>query len=588
MNRPRSASRRLTLAILITFALVSVFIVRLVDLQVVRADELNEASHDKRAVEVTTTAERGSIVDANGVVLADSITRYDITIDPRTAAANGTYEFKRRDAEGIMQTVTVRQALEEIAQITGADVEQMLAVVTRDPDANFAYLLRSLNTDEYREIRDLRIPWVWPRAVPQRTYPNGSVAGNIVGFVGTDGPQNGLEAIADGCLASVDGVSTYERGADGVRLPGSTVTERDATPGGTITLTIDSDLQWFVQQVLSEQAITIGAESGVASVVRVSDGHIMALAEYPSVDPNNVSGTEKAFWGSRAFTYAFEPGSVLKAMSAAIAIDAGAASTGTTYTVPAVWRASQGAVVRDALNLGTQRLTLAGILMRSSNVGIAMASESVPNSVRYDYLRKFGFGERTAVGFQGESTGILAERWNGQQRYDIAYGQGISMTAAQLASAYQAVANGGVRMPLTLVASCTTADGTVVIPDAPAPVRVVSERAADLTLDMLQSVVTDGSLSSTFTIPGYRVAAKTGTGEVAGPGGYTNERIVSVAGIAPADNPEYVVIVTFVKPTTVKSSWAAAPPFAKVMTQVLKHFRVPLSTTNAPRLPTTW
>lgn len=583
MNRPRSASRRLTLAILLTFALVSVFVIRLVDLQVVRAEELNEASHDKRAVALTTTAERGKIVDANGVVLADSITRYDITIDPRS-----TYEFKRSDDDGIVHVITVRAALEEISQITGADVDEMMAVVTRDPDANFAYLLRSLNTEEYREIRDLRIPWVWPRAVPQRTYPNGAVAGNLVGFVGTDGPQNGLEATANECLASIDGISTYERGADGVRLPGSTVTEREAIPGGTITLTIDSDLQWFVQQVLSEQAITIGAESGVASVVRVKDGHIMALAEYPSVDPNHVSGTEKDFWGSRAFTYAFEPGSVLKAMSAAIAIDAGAATSRTTYTVPAIWRGSQGAVVRDALNLGTQRLTLAGILMRSSNVGIAMASENVPNSVRYDYLRKFGFGERTAVGFQGESKGLLAERWNAQQRYDIAYGQGISMTAAQLASAYQAVANGGVRMPLTLVASCTTADGQVITPDAPAPVQVVSERAADLAVDMLQSVVTDGSLSSTFTIPGYRVAAKTGTGEVAGPGGYTNERIVSVAGIAPADNPEYVVIVTFVKPTTVKSSWAAAPPFAKIMTQVLKHFRVPLSTTKAPRLPTTW
>lgn len=162
------------------------------------------------------------------------------------------------------------------------------------------------------------------------------------------------------------------------------------------------------------------------------------------------------------------------------------------------------------------------------------------------------------------------------------------MSLAQLTSAYQAIANGGVRMPLTLVTSCTRPDGTVETFDTPAPVRVVSEEAADLTLDMLQSVVTDGSLSSTFTIPGYRTAAKTGTGEVAGPYGYTNERIVSVAGVAPADNPEYVVIVTFVKPTTIKTSWAAAPVWSKVMTQVLKHYRVPLSTKAAPQLPTSW
>lgn len=583
MKRPRSASRRLTLAMLVTFALVSVFVVRLVDLQVVRADELNEASHDKRAVELTTRAERGRIVDAHGVVLADSVTRYDITIDPRNA-----HEFKRRDAEGNLHVITVRTALEEIAQITGANLDDMMATVTRDPESNFAYLLRSLDTEQYRAIRDLGIPWVWPRAVPERTYPNGAVAGNLVGFVGTDGPLNGLEATADECLASIDGLSTYERGADGIRLPGSTVIEREPVPGGTLTLTIDSDLQWFVQQVLAEQAIAIGAESGVASVVRVKDGHIMALADYPSVDPNNIEGTHKNYWGSRAFTYAFEPGSVLKAMSAAMAIDAGVANARTQYTVPGVWHPGQGVVVNDFLNTGTHRLTLAGILMNSSNVGIAMANEPIPNAARYDYLRKFGFGERTAVDFQGETTGLLAERWNAQQRRDIAYGQGISMSAAQLASAYQAIANGGVRMPLTLIESCTRPDGTVVTPKRPAPVRVVSEASARLTVDMLQSVVTDGGLSSTFTIPGYRVAAKTGTGEVAGPGGYTNERIVSVAGIAPADNPEYVVVVTFVKPTTVKTSWAAAPPFATIMTQVLKHYRVPLSTVEAPRLPTSW
>lgn len=588
MKRQRASSRRLSIAVLLTFAIVSVFVVRLVDLQVVQADELNEASHDKRAVAVTTRAERGSIVDANGVVLAASVTRYDITIDPRTASAEGAYEFKRRDAEGNSQTVTVLRALEEIAEITGADVDDMMATVTKNPDANFAYLLREVNTEEYRAIRELSIPWVWPQAVPERTYPNGAVAGNLVGFVGTDGPQNGLEYTYDACLASIDGVSTYERGADGVRLPGSTVTAREPIPGGTITTTIDSDLQWFVQQAVAEQAIAIGAESGMASVVRVRDGHIMALADYPSVDPNYVSGTHKDFLGSRAFTYAFEPGSVLKAVSAAIAVDSGAANQNTRYTVPARWNASQGAVVRDALNLGTQRLTLAGVLMRSSNVGIAMASDDIPNSTRYDYLSKFGFGDYTAVGFQGETKGLLAERWNAQQRYDIAYGQGISMSLAQLTSAYQAIANGGVRMPLTLVTSCTRPDGTVETVDTPEPVRVVSEQAAALTLDMLQSVVTDGSLSSTFTIPGYRTAAKTGTGEVAGPYGYTNERIVSVAGIAPADDPEYVVIVTFVKPTTIKTSWAAAPTWAKVMTQVLKHYRVPLSTMPAPRLPTSW
>lgn len=587
-ERPAIASarvtrRRLTLAVLVTLAIVSVFIVRLVDLQVVRAAELNAASHGKRAVQVVTNAPRGSILDRNGVVLADSVVRYDITVSPRHTNA-----FKRTNAEGDREDVTVLDAMMEIAEITGADVDAMMRTVAKDPDSDFAYLVRSVGVEQFRAIRELKIPWVYPRAIPKRTYPNGSVAGNIVGFVGTDGPQNGIEAIQDSCLASIDGVSTYEQGADGVRLPGSTVTKTEPVPGGDITLTIDSDLQFFVQQALAQQALAIGAESGMATVVRVKDGHIMAVGDYPSVDPNYVDGTDVAFLGSRAFTYTFEPGSIMKAMSAAMLVDEGRAGPSTKLTVPYRWHTPDGSVVRDAFGHADMNLTLPGILAVSSNVGIAMLAAEQSSSLRYDYFSKFGFGTRTAIGFQGEEPGQLDSRWNAQQRYDVSYGQGITVTSVQMASAFQALANGGVRLPLTLVESCTTPDGTVERPDAGEPVRVVSAKAAATTLDMLQSVVTDGVLSSRLSIPGYQVAAKTGTGEVAVGGVYTSDRIVSVAGVAPADNPEYVVVVTFVKPVTMKTSSAAAPVFRDIMAQVLKTYRVPLSTGEVPNLPTTW
>ncbi|MBB5632050.1 cell division protein FtsI (penicillin-binding protein 3) [Cryobacterium mesophilum] len=584
MNHQRSTRRRLAIAVVLTFAMVAVFVVRLVDIQVVRAADFNAESLNKRAIELTVSAPRGEIVDENGVVLADSVTRYDITASPRNALP-----FKRTEKDGSTREISVFDAVSEIAALTGTKADDLLLDVTSDPASDWTMLVKAVDTDTFRAIRDLKIPWIYPQPRPHRTYPLGSVAGNLVGFVGTDGPQNGLEATSNSCLASTDGTSTYERGADGVRIPGSTVTTKEAVPGGTLQLTIDSDLQWYVQQAIAEQAISIGAESAMAGVVRVKDGHIMALADYPSVDPNNVNGTKTAFLGSRAFAYSFEPGSIMKAVTASMLINEGVASPTTRVTVPEFWVTPDGARIRDATYHGPMHWTLTGVLEQSSNVGMSMLGSRLPGSVRYDYLRKYGFGDTTPIHFQGEADGILAKHWNTQQNYDTTYGQGVSVTLVQMLSAFQGIANGGMRLPLTLVEGCTKPDGTVVDLPSTQGTRVVSEKAATTTVKALESVVTGGWLSSELSIPGYRIAAKTGTAEVALPtGGYGNDYIVSVAGIAPADNPQYVVIVTYVKPKIMKTSAAAAPTFHKIMAQVLKTYRVPPSKKSGPGYPTTW
>lgn len=575
--------RRLALAILVTLAVVSVFVIRLVDIQVVRAADFNAESLDKRAIEEVIPAPRGQIVDANGKVLAESVTRYDITASPRNVE-----EFSRTLEGGNEQTVSVLDAVTEIASLTGTQPAELLAAVTEDPTADWAMLVKGVDTETFRAIRELQIPWVYYEPRPHRTYPLGAVAGNLVGFVGTDGPQNALEATADSCLASTNGSSTYERGADGVRLPGSTVTTEEAIPGGTLTLTIDSDVQWFVQQAVAEQAIAIGAESGMAVVVRVKDAHIMAMADWPAVDPNNVDGTEIRFLGSRSFNYMFEPGSIMKALTASMLIDEGAATPTSQVEVPYLWMTPDGARVRDDSYHADQQLTLTGVLEQSSNVGMSKLGSTIPQDVRYDYLTKYGFGQETAVEFQGEAEGQLAEHWNVQKNYDITYGQGISVTLAQMASAFQGLANGGVRLPLTLVQSCTKPDGTVTNVPSTAGTRVISADASATTVQMLESVVTGGWLSDVLTVPGYRIAAKTGTAEVAAGGVYTDDTIVSVAGIVPADNPEYVVIATYVKPQTVKSSAGAAPTFSKIVKQLLKTYRVPPSKGPGPGFPTTW
>ncbi|MBC7725419.1 MAG: penicillin-binding protein 2 [Burkholderiaceae bacterium] len=581
---PRMTRRRLAIAILLMVAIFGVFVVRLVDIQVVRAEELNTESLDKRAIGVTTYSARGDIVDKAGAVLAGSVMRYDITVSPRTVPKDS---FIRGTGEDKVE-ITIAEAAAEIAAITGQTQSQVLAAFTTNPESDFEYVAQRVTTAQMREVRALNIPGIYPRQRPARIYPDGSVAGNLVGFVGTDGPQNGLEFTQNSCLASTDGSSTYERGADGIRLPGSTVTTQEAIDGGTVMTTIDHDLQWSVQQAIAEQALAIGAESASATVTEVKTGKILALADWPAVDPNNVNGSSADRMGSLAFSTPYEPGSTFKPMTAAMLLDQGVADPSSRVTVPYRWTSPDGAVVRDANPHPDQQLTLAGVLEQSSNVGISQLAVRLPNSVRYDYLRAFGVGSPTAVGFQGESAGLLSSTWSNQTKYDVAYGQGVSVTAAQMASIYQTIGNGGVKMPLTLVTGCKHADGTITDAASTEGTRVVSEAAADSVVQMMEGVVSGGSLSKALQIPGYRVAAKSGTAEIAANGVYTRDRVVSLAGLAPAEDPQYAVIVTFVKPSTIKTSAAAAPTFTKIMTQVLKTYRVTPSSTSPPNLPTTW
>ena len=580
MTHQRLTSRRMAIALLLVFVIAALFLTRLVDVQVVRASELQEQSEAIRTTQETVWASRGSIVDSFGNDLAVDVDRYDISADPSVAG-----DF-RRDGE----TISLESAMADIAQLTGAVAEELVYAVRQDPESRFTYLVKGVSPETRLALRELGIPWLQIDLVRERTYPFGAVAGNITGMLGTDRPLAGVELDWDECLAAHNGVATYQRGADGVRLPGTTTTVEAPVHGGDVVLTLDSDLQWYVLQQLADHGSRLGAESGSAMVVRVKDGHILAAADWPTFDPNDFSQTPTSNTGARIFSSPYEPGSIMKAIGVAMLIDAGYTYAEDRIVAPGFFEVYSGRYIKNYSVAQDTQLTTAGVLQTSSNTGMSVLADRMPAATATRYFEKFGFGEITAVDFLGESQGVVnsGDSLDVVTRYNQFFGQGISVTAAQMAGSYQTLANDGVRLPLRLVDGCRSIDGQWVSAPSAEPVTVVSPSAAQQVVRSLETIVSQGPLRNTLSIPGYRVAAKTGTAEIADATGYGDERVISLAGMAPAEDPEYVVLVSFTKPQTSRVSSAAAPAFHDVMSHVLKHYRVAPSSVPAVLPPVTW
>ncbi|MGL4340519.1 MAG: peptidoglycan D,D-transpeptidase FtsI family protein [Rhodoglobus sp.] len=576
--RTKRSRVRISIAVIAVFAVVLVFVVRLVDIQVVRADEFNAASHDKRGREIITYGVRGDIVDTHGAVLADSVLRYDITASPRVA-------LQQRDA-----ATSLVAELAALTAITAQDPAKLLADITAEPESDFMYLIKGVTLDVFERIDALDIPWMSAERRATRSYPNGQIAGNLVGFIGTDGPQAGLELSEDDCLASVNGSVSYEKGEDGTALPGSEVAVKKSKDGGTLRLTIDRDLQFFVQQRMQQTAQELGATWATAVVIRVKDGHLMSVADWPTVDPNNVDDAPRDALGSRAFSTPYEPGSTMKALTAASVVDAGVAKPSSGVVVPYELPQPDGSSIHDAFYHETTKMTLAGALVESSNVAVAQFSDLLSAEKRHDYMSAFGLGDQTEVGFNGESSGIVpdADQWFGRTNYAVQYGQGMTATSVQMASVFQTMGNKGQRMPVTLVEGCDTAEGTASDNAAVEGRQVLSPSAAKETIAMMEQVANKSGSASQLQIPGYRTAVKSGTAEVAVNGEYDdNTVVISYAGVAPADDPQYAVVVTAGVPDRVFSG-LIAPTWRDVMAQTLTTFRVPPSTSPAPDLPVNW
>ena len=581
MGTHAKLSRRLGAFAVFLFLMVAVLGFRLVDFQVVRAAEIQEQSLETRKITHTMSSLRGDILDSSGHVLAKTVFRYDVNVAPKHVGP----VFQTID--GVRTERSVDEIAMDLSQLLGIDYGEL--VLKLEGDSEYSNLAKTVNAEIYNAIRDMNVPWVFFDQFEDRLYPMGAVAGNILGFVGNDGtPLAGLERQYNTCLAGIDGQETYERSAEGVRIPSSSQTSQPTENGGALNLTIDANLQFFAQQVLADTVNNLSAEWASAIVLEVGTGKILAAAEAPTVDPNDPAAVESADRGSRIFQAAFEPGSIMKALSAAMVLDTGTADEYDTVAAPDRMQLDfDNEYIKDSFSHEDFTLSLAGVLRYSSNTGMTNFASQIDRKVRYDYLQKFGFGSVSPLMFEGESSGILhpVSEWDEMTNLVTTFGQGISVTSLQMAYAYQAIANGGVRLDPLLVDSCLNEDGTVAYEPTQQATRVVSTASANLDLELMEKVVEFGGVGKTAAIPGYRVAGKTGTAQLKDGSGYGEEYAISFYGIAPAEDPKFVVGITIYKPEGVSNSSQATPPFKAIMQQALKHYRIPPSTSESRSVP---
>ncbi|HEY5249668.1 MAG TPA: penicillin-binding protein 2 [Dermatophilaceae bacterium] len=525
---------------------------------------------------VAVPAMRGDITASNGEVLATSIERRNVAAD-QTAVP--TYKKK---VNGTRVTVGVAGAAADLAPILGksaADLSVRLTGVRR-----FNYVVKDISMSQWSKVRALGIPGIYSEPTSKRSYPTSAAAASLVGWVGGDGSAGGgLELLLNKPLQGKPGESTYEQSRDGrmITTVGQQITP--AVPGRDVRLTIDSDLQWFAQNAIAEKVNETQALSGTVVVIQVKTGRLAAVASYPSFDPNNIAKA-RGDLGNKAFGEAFEPGSTAKVMTAAAALQEGVATPATPVVVPdRLPRADQS--FRDSHEHGILNLTFAGVIAESSNIGTMMVGEKVPPATLETYFRRFGVGQPSGISFPGETAGIFAKSkdWSGSQRYTVMYGQGLSINAIQAAGVFQTIANGGVRVPPTLVASIKNADGSLTQTPPTTPVRVISPSTATTLSQMLEFVVSDNGTAVKATIPGYRVAGKTGTADRVGANGRYSGYTASFIGFAPADKPEFVVAVILQNPVRgYFGGSTAAPVFKDVMTYALQEFGIPPTGTPPP------
>lgn len=572
---------RLRVGLILIAMVVSVFAARLFQLQGIDAKAYAARAEAVGLQTVTLPATRGAIRDRNGEPLAESADGLMLVADPSLTAD---------DAQEIAKIIAAR------IDVDYFDVLERL----RKADSRFQYLARRVPAAEARavveELDAAGFEGVGTERDPVRSYPAGDVAANILGFMGADGSAlQGFELLFDELLSGKDGSATYETGGSGgQRLPLGENNVVEPVDGSDLTLTIDRDVQWYTQRVLRQAVQGAGGESGAAVVLDSRTGEVLALADHPTFDANAPTLSPERDLGMRSLFDVYEPGSVEKVLTAAALIDAGKLTPDTRITVPAKLH-RQDRVIGDYWDHGRLRLTMTGVIAKSSNIGTVLAADEFTPKELYGYLARFGLGAKSGVGIPGEARGLLPwwKNWSQINQDTISFGQGVSVNALQMAAAVNAVANDGVLVEPSLVKGrATTSQGATVGSDAVSSRRVISPRAARLTAEMMEAVTDpEEGTAPSAAIEGYRVAGKTGTAQRVGEecGCYDGTFTVSFAGFAPADDPRFLVYVVVQDPKNGGGGGSVGgPAFRKIMTYLLRKYAVPPTGAPAPDNPVEW
>ena len=553
---------------------------------------INPAAAAKEAADTRNREEiiaptRGSILDKNGNILAVSVDRYDLVVDQRDQ--KDTIRRKVRDGSNARERISWEQAIKELSVVLDQDVDELTKSIRPQEGAKpkgYVMIAKSVTPEVRNEVMEIGIPRLNSVLRSERQYPQGVIAGPLLGFVRNSEDQKGvvgaegLELSQEDHLAGSAGKRKFEVSADGVRIPTTELEETPAVNGQDVMLSIDNDIQYVAQRAAEAKQKQFNAEWATVIVQEVKTGKLLAIGDSAELDPNNPGATEPEFRRSVSITRAFEPGSTGKAAIFAAAIDQGKVKPLDEFTVPNK-KTFTKETINDSLPHATYDMTAAGIFARSYNTGTVMVGNTVSKQTRYDYMRAFGLGTPIDVGLNGASAGQLAapETWDRRQQYTTMFGQGYSQTALHTASIFQTLANGGVRIQPSLIDGYRNEDGSISEPAERKETRVVKDSTASEMLKLMESVVESGT-GTKMKIPGYRVGGKSGTGQAASAKGYDGYTY-SFAGVAPLDDPQYVVVATMYRPQGNWRNFSVADTFTEVMSHTLNTYNVPPSTSDS-------
>ena len=540
-----------------------------VKIQVVDGPALALKAKAERTVTWVNRAPRGPILGRDGTVLASSAVSYDIGANQRLISQYERIEEQEDPATGRTTEVVTGHgaaaAAELIAPVLGVDAQELGAKMVGD--STYVVIAQAVTPDTWRRVNALAIHGIEPDQRTRRSYPAGTVAGNVVGYTYENDVRElvgnaGIEMSQNEVLTGTNGEGSVEIGKTGAIIPTGEQEETEAVPGTAVRTTISPDLQAIAQEAIDEAVKAQGAGWGCVVVMEPSTGKLLVLADSNAVNPADVEATAEEDRTARSVQAIFEPGSVGKVMTFAAALEEGVITPEDSWTVPYTWTAANGQTFRDSHEHDVQRLTSAQVLAESSNVGTVQIGEKLSSDVRHSYIERFGFGSLTGIEMPAESAGMLgaASDWDDRTNYTTMFGQGIAGTALQSAQVLATVANKGVRVAPRIIDAWIDSKGNETPQTQPEGERVISESAAASLTEMLIGVTQEGGTAEAASIDGYLVAGKTGTTEILTEDG----TVASFVGFTPARDPAIAVAVIVYRPRDTYGGTVSAPVFRKI------------------------